>query len=50
MSGMKPDFDSVKSFLFELVVVVSFSMTVIRMLVVEWRSLKRLFPGKRRRS
>jgi hypothetical protein len=49
MAGLNLDFDSIERFLFELFVVASLSMTVIRMLLMEWRSLKRLFFGKRRR-
>ncbi len=49
MPGLNQNFDSIKRFLFEIFVFASFSMSVIRMLVIEWRGLKRLFPGKRRR-
>jgi hypothetical protein len=46
MAGLT--FDSIKRFLFEIFVVASFSMTLLRMVAIEWRSLKRLFFGRRR--
>jgi hypothetical protein len=47
MAGL--NFDSIKRFLFELFVLASFSMTLLKMLAIEWRSLKRFFSNKRRK-
>jgi hypothetical protein len=46
MAGI--NFDSIKRFLFDSFVVASFSMTLLKMLAIEWRSLKRFFFGRRR--
>jgi hypothetical protein len=43
-----PTFDLIKKFLFDVFIVVSFSMTLARMLVIEWKSLKRLLSSGRR--
>ena len=43
-----PTFDLIKRFLFDVFVVVSFSMMLVRLLVLEWRSLRRLFSTRRR--
>jgi hypothetical protein len=42
------NFDSIKRFLFDLFVVASFSITLLKMLAIEWKSLKRSFFSKRR--
>jgi hypothetical protein len=40
--------DSIKQFLFDLFVMVSFCMTLLKMLAIEWRSLRRHLSSKRR--
>jgi hypothetical protein len=40
--------DSIKQVLFDLFIVASFCMTLLKMLVIEWRSVKRHFNRKRR--
>jgi hypothetical protein len=47
MAGL--NFDSIKKFLFDLFVVASFAMTLLKMLAIEWRSLKRFLSSKRRK-
>lgn len=40
--------DSSERFLFDVFLVVSFTMTLLRMLAYEWRNLKRLTSSRRR--
>jgi hypothetical protein len=46
MIGIHPD--SIERLLFDVFLVVSFSMTLLRMLAYEWRNLRRLFCSRRR--
>jgi hypothetical protein len=41
-------FDSIKRFLFDLLVTASVSMTVLKILAIEWKTLRRLLCGKHR--
>jgi len=41
-------FYSVERFLFDLFLVLSFSMTLLRMLAYEWKTLRRMFSYRRR--
>jgi len=41
-------FDSIERFLFDVFLVTSFTMTLLRMLAYEWRSLKRFISSRRR--
>jgi hypothetical protein len=40
-------FDLIERFLFDVFLVVSFSMTLVRMLAYEWRTVRRLFSSRR---
>jgi hypothetical protein len=41
-------FDSIERFLFDVFLVASFTMTLLKMLAYEWRNLKRLISLRRR--
>jgi hypothetical protein len=43
-------FESIKRFLFDTLVVVSFTVTLLKVLAIELKGLRRAFFGKRRQS